>query len=722
MNKSQRIKVDLENNQTQYLKTRLEQSTKTLEILSLQIDQKDIYQSFNADYGVLIGRVLANEGVGIPNAKVSIFIPIDDEDENNPDIVAAYPYKQPYDVNRDGKRYNLLPRVAQEEPVTGAFKPKQPFGSFPTKEEVVTNETWVEVYEKYYKFSTKTNNSGDYMLFGVPVGVQTVHMSVDITDIGQYSMTPADMVTQLGYSPNLFTNEGTEIKESTDLNDLPNIETQEISVDVIPFWGDTENFDIGITRQDFRIRAQLINNFVLFSSHATMGEVVVNGDPDRDSRDKGFYRISADAAGGGESHLDIRLNRISDLNINVYTYLNNIEEEDIASDITGSTTNIDPQTDIVKLDPTEYYITNQDGQFILSIACNRRKIITDEFGNEIVVPNDSTNGIFTEFLGFITIEYDDLVINKTYSNNWNGPNTPNNSRLKLKAPTIFDDEYYNVTESDNTQTDKWRKQYFKFEGGKFYGLSQFFASKQADQVINPDTDGSPNRLDYQAEGNPFIPRNIVGHFQVSGADRLSGNTTQPYDTVNQTNISGTFDYEMLSNATNTNNGRNDGYFGAQWMNLFIYLPQINWTYGNANPSNRNQNTGDLWFNDYKDGENGNDGEFFTPVGKAQLQEFVSGEIDTRLFARGDSIAMDFVEVPKEDVVTLNNLTVKGTNKNTTSSLTGNYRYRTPANTQTGVNYTVNAFDENYTGSPNPYLFKGMYNTDCIKLLFDLNFI
>ena len=60
MNKSQRIKVDLDNNQAHYVRTRLDQSTKTLEILSLEIDQKDIYQNFNADYGVLVGRVLAN--------------------------------------------------------------------------------------------------------------------------------------------------------------------------------------------------------------------------------------------------------------------------------------------------------------------------------------------------------------------------------------------------------------------------------------------------------------------------------------------------------------------------------------------------------------------------------------------------------------------------------------------------------------------------------------
>ncbi len=191
MNKSKRIYADIDNPAEKNIKIKLEQDTNFVDILSLRISQKEAYQFFNADYGVLVGRVIANGGVGIPNAKVSIFIPITDEDKQNPEIYAAYPYENPRNKNLDNKRYNLLPRVAKENPDTGAYQPKQPFGSFPTKEEIITNETWLEVYEKYYKYSTVTNNAGDYMLFGVPTGVQTVHMSVDITDIGDYSMTPA---------------------------------------------------------------------------------------------------------------------------------------------------------------------------------------------------------------------------------------------------------------------------------------------------------------------------------------------------------------------------------------------------------------------------------------------------------------------------------------------------------------------------------------------------
>ena len=45
MNKTQRIKVDVEAISEKYVNIKLEQDIDFLEILSLKIDQKDIYQS-----------------------------------------------------------------------------------------------------------------------------------------------------------------------------------------------------------------------------------------------------------------------------------------------------------------------------------------------------------------------------------------------------------------------------------------------------------------------------------------------------------------------------------------------------------------------------------------------------------------------------------------------------------------------------------------------------
>jgi hypothetical protein len=107
MGDSYRIKTELGINKS--INVQLDQEFEFLEILSLKIQQTDIYSRSCADYGVLVGRVTANNGFGVPNARVSIFIPIEQVDESNPLITSVYPYKSPNDKNDDGYRYNLLP-------------------------------------------------------------------------------------------------------------------------------------------------------------------------------------------------------------------------------------------------------------------------------------------------------------------------------------------------------------------------------------------------------------------------------------------------------------------------------------------------------------------------------------------------------------------------------------------------------------------------------------
>jgi len=50
---------------------KLDQDFDFLEVLSLKITQEDLYQTFCANYGVVVGRAIANQGFGVPNAKVS---------------------------------------------------------------------------------------------------------------------------------------------------------------------------------------------------------------------------------------------------------------------------------------------------------------------------------------------------------------------------------------------------------------------------------------------------------------------------------------------------------------------------------------------------------------------------------------------------------------------------------------------------------------------------
>ena len=51
----------------------LKQGVDVMKILSLEITSEDTYQLHTSGYGVIVGRVLANEAYGVPNVRVSVF-------------------------------------------------------------------------------------------------------------------------------------------------------------------------------------------------------------------------------------------------------------------------------------------------------------------------------------------------------------------------------------------------------------------------------------------------------------------------------------------------------------------------------------------------------------------------------------------------------------------------------------------------------------------------
>lgn len=242
-NKSYRIRTEVGKDKSLYVK--LDQKFDILEILSLKLRQEGLYKLHTSDYGVIVGRVLANNGFGIPNAKVSVFIQISDDDIRRNEILGLYSYNTTRDKDADGIRYNLLP----DTPVNECHKV---VGTFPSKTMVLDNDIVLEVYDKYFKFTTKTNESGDYMIFGVPTGNQTVHVDLDLSDIGLLSQRPRDFVYK-GYTIEQFENPN-QFKSGTDLNGLSQIFSQDSMVEVIPFWGDENEGLIGISRNDVDIQ------------------------------------------------------------------------------------------------------------------------------------------------------------------------------------------------------------------------------------------------------------------------------------------------------------------------------------------------------------------------------------------------------------------------------------------------------------------------------------
>lgn len=270
MSNSVRIKTT-PNGGDKYLKVKLDQDFDFIEILSLQLTQEETYRKFCSDYGVIVGRVIVNSGFGVPNAKVSVFIPIDDDDKNNSVIRGLYPYETITDKNSDGVRYNLLPKVAESD--NECFTP---VGTLPSKREVLDDATVLDIYCKYYKYTTTTNYAGDFMIFGVPLGTYTLHVDADLSDIGPLSQRPYDLIRQ-GSPANLF-DSSTKFKADTNLDKLTQIKSTNVGVNVQPFWGDVDNCEIGITRIDIDL------NYTIAPAAIFMGSIY--GDQSKNSVNK----------------------------------------------------------------------------------------------------------------------------------------------------------------------------------------------------------------------------------------------------------------------------------------------------------------------------------------------------------------------------------------------------------------------------------------------------
>ena len=227
------------------VKINLDQDFDRLEILSLSINQSDVYNRDCSNFGVIAGRVVANGGFGVPNAKIGVFIPLDDGDEKNEVIKSLYPYKKIQTRNEEGYRYNLLP----SEP---DYEGHQNTGSFPKENEVLLNQDVSYVYDKYYKFTVKTNSAGDFLIYGVPVGNHQILMEVDLSSIGCFSLNPQDFIVGGKAMEDEFN--GSSFKTSDSLDELPQIITQTKTIDVFPFWGEESICKAAINRLDFDLR------------------------------------------------------------------------------------------------------------------------------------------------------------------------------------------------------------------------------------------------------------------------------------------------------------------------------------------------------------------------------------------------------------------------------------------------------------------------------------
>lgn len=339
----------LEKGETPCLRVPLQQTFNTLEILSLKLNQTNTYKFYTADYGVIVGRVYANGGFGVPNAKISVFIEVGDDDNLQSRLL--YNYRDTNSVNRDGVQYNLLP-----DSVDSACH--QVVGTFPNKRLVLDNNDVIEVFDKYWKYTTTTNASGDYMLFGIPTGQQTLHVNLDLSDCGVLSQRPRDLIGQ-GYNINQFESPN-KFKQSTNLKSLAQVYSEDRGLYVYPYWGETNESgdEIAITRCDIEIAYKFEPTCIF------MGSVIT---------DKGSNAIGKNCTG------DDKVGKMSDL----ATGEGFIEM--IRKTIDGR---------VEEFPIRGNRLIDGDGVFCYQIPMNLDYVTTDEFGN-MVPTDDPEKGIPT---------------------------------------------------------------------------------------------------------------------------------------------------------------------------------------------------------------------------------------------------------------------------------------------------------------------------------------
>jgi len=359
MPKSYRIRTTPGVNQS--LQVTIDQEFDFLEILSLKILQSDIYTRQCSDYGVVVGRISINNGFGIPNAKVSVFIPLSDEDSENPIISELYPYKTTSDINDEGYRYNLLPYLPQ-------YTGHAATGTFPEKSDVLINPNLIEVYDKYYKYTTTTNDSGDFMIFGVPVGAQTLFVDIDLSDIGEFSLTPKDLI-RMGIATEDQVNK-TTFKSSTDLNSLPQIVSMTRNIEVQPLWGQPDICTLGVNRTDFDLSKEA--GIKVEPTSTFIGSILSDTDETYVKQNKKINnkmgRLCSMIAGPGT----IKAVR-----------------QTINSDSEGR-----PQLEFYELGSGGQVI-DEDGTWMIEVPMNLDYVITNEFGEQ-VISNDPSYGVPTK--------------------------------------------------------------------------------------------------------------------------------------------------------------------------------------------------------------------------------------------------------------------------------------------------------------------------------------
>lgn len=696
-NKNYRVSASLHNQKS--IKLKLKQSYESISVLSLNIYQNDIYPSDNCDFGVLIGRV-ESRGIGIPNAKVNIFVP---RDENDVNLRQIYPYINVNDKDVNGIPYNILPNLSTNPPENQFFgddvynegygrnnfglgyKPEKPIGTFKSPEEICTNTTLIDIYEKYYIYTAKTNESGDYCIMGVPTGNQALHIDVDLTDIGDLSMKPVVLSQILKLNESNFTQNGTKINDNARLGEASHVISRNIQVDIKPFWGDIDSRennlrDIGITRQDFDLGINITPTTSIFFAGITMAQnawwydlvtfrariglgvtLEVNLPDPIGTIDLslplvpfiGFdIKSNKCALNGGAKDLErfelqisstrIPLNRFLDLDTSDFE--GDEPTKNFLSEHRANNINVDWLThkdeSSPQIIPTSGIAeVKSNGAYVALIPCDTKKVITDINGNRIEVPDNYNGGIFTELKASCYAKMDGDI------------NMPN---AKLQTDRIFMKIPQDTNYSSNNPNEFIQK-FETFKYNKFYSVVQRWFSADGDNSSDYDT-------------NTGMINNI------SFADI---NGSNPIDELK-------LDYpNVLKSSTNE-------YFGDKNVHFCLYFLQ----YGYRVRSRQSVRICEDIVSESNIYNNAN------PLG--------GGLFNTKNLCRGDNFKTAFIEIPKKDLLLL----LEECNKsNYSMDFLGKYY---------GVDDDISI--DPTQNIANVLFFKGLKEMDIVKFMYENNIL
>ena len=461
-NKSYRIHTGIGSDSPNVINVPLQQTFDTFEILTLKLDQTNAYNFYESSYGVIVGRVLANDAFGIPNAKVSIFIPV--EDGETLATKGIYPFTSIRSADANGVRYNLLP----DEAISACY---QNVGTFPNKRLVLDNNDVLEVFDKYWKYTTVTNEAGDYMLFGIPTGDQLLHVDVDLSDIGVLSQRPRDM-TYKGYNDSLFESPN-KFKQSNNLDSLAQIYAQNKGVYVYPYWGDTSNTEdtIAITRCDIQLEYKFEPTCIFIGSIVT----------DSGSNAIGKSCLATEGCG----RMDNLVTGEGTIEMIRKTLDNKVEEFQIKGN----------------------RLIDGDGVWCYQIPMNLDYVKTDEYGN--IVPTDNPDkGIPTRTRVRFRVSLDDLQTDSDARKRCKFL-IPNNPRIDEDTFPIFtktkevDYEFGSMTREESYKDLLWNK---------VYTVKSYIPRFQKNESAKNKRHAGIKAVNYYNNSNPFPYNNMLIKF------------------------------------------------------------------------------------------------------------------------------------------------------------------------------------------------------------------